>query len=71
MIFITKKRFEEEVRTRLEKEICEMEQKQYRADEIREIHQRIWRLETRLEKVEDKCGIHTNLHAECVAPKGW
>ena len=71
MIFITKKRFEEEVRSRLENEICKMEEKRYRADEIREIHRRIGRLEMRLEKVEDKCGIPTNLHAECVAPKGW
>ena len=48
-----------------------MEENRYRADEIREIHQRIMRLELRLEKAEDKCGIPTNLSTNCVAPKGW
>lgn len=52
MIFITKKRFENEVRSRVEQELCKMEEARYRADEIREIHRRIDRMEMRLEKAE-------------------
>ena len=68
MFFITKKKFENEVRSRVEKEICRIEENRYRADEIREIHNRICRLELRVEKVEDKCGIPTNLSTNCVRP---
>ena len=70
MFFMTKKKFEEEVRSRVEKEIIRMEENRYRMDELREIHNRIGRLEMRLEKVEIKCDITTNLHdANCIHPK--
>ena len=63
MIFISKKRFENEVRSRVEMERCKMEENRWRADEIREIHNRINRYEDRLEKVEEMHGIPTNLKA--------
>ena len=63
MIFISKKRFENEVRSRVEMELCKMEENRWRADEIREIHNRINRYEDRLEKVEEMHGIPTNLKA--------
>ena len=67
MIFITKKKFENEVRSRVEQELCKMEENRWRADEIREIHNRINRYEDRLEKVEVMHGIPTNMTA--VTPK--
>ena len=63
MIFISKKRFENEVRSRVEMELCKMEENRWRVDEIREIHNRINRYEDRLEKVEEMHGIPTNLKA--------
>lgn len=63
MIFITKKRFENEVRSRVDQELCRMEENRIRTDEIREVYRRCERLEMRLEKVEEKCEIPTNLHA--------
>ena len=63
MIFISKKRFENEVRSRVEKELCRMEENRYRNDKIREVHKRCERLEMRLEKVEEMHGIPTNLHS--------
>lgn len=61
MIFISKKRFENEVRSRVEQELCKMEEARYRADEIREVHKRIDRLQMRLEKVEQMNGITDNI----------
>ena len=63
MIFISKKRFENEVRSRVEQELCKMEENRWRAEEIRELNNRINRLETRLEKVEEMHGIPTNVKA--------
>ena len=68
MFFITKKQFENEVRSRVEKELCKMEENRYRADELREFHQRMNRLEVRLEKVEEMHGIPTNMTA---VPTRW
>lgn len=68
MFFITKKQFENEVRSRVEKELCKMEENRYRADELRECHQRMNRLEVRLEKVEEMHGIPTNMTA---VPTRW
>lgn len=65
MFFITKKKFENEVRSRVEKEICKIEENRWRQDEIRDIYRRMERMEIRIEKVEDKCGIPTNLHSAC------
>ena len=67
MFFITKKKFENEVRYKVDQELCRIEENRYRANEIREVHKRVERLEMRLEKVEEKCGIPTNLTA--VTPK--
>ena len=61
MIFITKKKFEEEVRSRVEKELCRNEEARWRADEIREVHKRCERLEMRLEKLEGLHQIPTNM----------
>lgn len=61
MVFISKKKFEKEVRSRVEKEICKMEKHRYRADEIRELHRMRERLEIRIEKLEEMHGIPTNL----------
>ena len=63
MIFITKKRFENEVRSRVDQELGRIEESRMRTDDIREVYRRCERLEMRLEKVEEKCGIPTNLHA--------
>ena len=64
MIFITKKRFENEVRSRVDQELCRIEENRNRAYEIREIHNRIGRLEMRLEKAEELLGIPKNCEAE-------
>ena len=61
MIFISKKRFENEVRSRVEQELCKMEENRYREFEIRELNNRINRLEIRIEKVEETHGIPTNM----------
>ena len=61
MIFISKKRFENEVRCRVEQELCKMEENRWRADEIREVHKRIDRLQMRLEKVEQMHVITDNI----------
>lgn len=63
MIFISKKRFENEVRSRVDQELCKIEENRYRTDEIREVHNRINRLEIRLEKIEEQHGIPTNVKA--------
>ena len=61
MIFITKKKLENEVRSRVEKELCLREENRYRSEEIRELHKRCERLEMRLEKVEKMHDIPTDL----------
>lgn len=61
MFFISKKKFEREVQKRIEKAFFEEEARRCRNEEIREIHNRICRMEMRLERVEDKCGIPSNL----------
>lgn len=63
MIFISKKRFENEVRCRVEQELCKMEENRYREFEIRELNNRINRLEIRIEKVEEMHGIPTSAKA--------
>lgn len=65
MIFITKKQFECEMRERVEKELAKFFENQGKQDRERELHQRIGSLELRLEKVEEKCGIPTNVTASC------
>ena len=64
MFFITKKKFEEEVSSRVEKELCRNEEIRLRADEIREVHKRCVRLEMRLEKLEGLHQVPTNLSAD-------
>lgn len=64
MIFITKKRFENEVRSRVDQELFRIEENRHRAEEIREIHNRIGLLEMRLEKAEELLGIPTSLEAK-------
>ena len=61
MIFITKKKFEEEVCSRVEKELCRMEENRYRNNEIGELHNRCGHLERRLEKLEGLHQIPTNM----------
>ena len=61
MFFITKKKFENEVRSRVEREICKMEENRYRAEEFRDFHRRCERLELRIEKLEEMHGVPTNL----------
>ena len=63
MIFISKKQFENEVRSRVEKELCRMEENRYRADEIREVHRRCEILERRLEKIEAMHNFPSNMTA--------
>ena len=52
MIFISKKQFENAVRSRVDEELRRMEDERFRADSIREAHMRCARLEERLEKIE-------------------
>ena len=63
MFFISKKKFENEVRSRVEQELCKMEERRYRADEIRDVHRRCEMLERRLEKIEAMHNFSTNLTA--------
>ena len=60
MVFISKKRFEAEVRSRIEELMVKEEERRWRADEIREVHQRIGRLERLVYEIADKCEIPTN-----------
>ena len=63
MIFISKKRFEKEVRERTELELKKFYEMRDREDREREIFRVMDRLKLRIEKVEEKVGIPTNLTA--------
>ena len=61
MIFISKKRFEREVRERTELELKKFFDMRDKEDRERELFRKIGSLELRVEKIEEKNGIHTNL----------
>ena len=61
MIFISKKRFEREVQERTELELKKFFEKRDRDDRERELFKKIGSLESRIEKLEEKNGIPTNL----------
>ena len=61
MIFISKKKFEREVRERTKLELEKFFKMRDREDRERELFRKISSLECRIEKIEEKNGIPTNL----------
>ena len=60
-MIISKKRFEREVRERTELELKKFFEMRDKEDRERELWRTIRSLETRIEKIEEKNGIPTNL----------
>lgn len=61
MIFISRKKFEREVRERTELELKKFFEMRDREDRERELFRKHCSLESRIEKIEEKIGIPTNL----------
>ena len=61
MIFISRKKFEREVQERTELELKKFFEMRDREDRERELFRTIRSLECRIEKIEEKIGIPTNL----------
>ena len=61
MIFISRKKFEREVQDRTELELKKFFEMRDREDRERELFRKIGSLECRIEKIEEKIGIPTNL----------
>ena len=68
MFFISKKKFENEVRSRVEQEMWKKEENMCRAEEMREFYRKMERLEMRLEKIEAMHDVPTNM---TTAPTRW
>ena len=62
-MIISKKRFEKEVRERTEQELKKFYEMREREDRERDFYRMLDRLQMRIEKVEEKVGIPTNLTA--------